>query len=52
MGTKDYLISVFWMIFALIYVNLYWTIETNFKYIGLIGYALIGIFWNNKIIGD
>ena len=47
------LISFILLIIAVSMVNLFWLYnEYSFHYIFLIGYLLIGIFWNNRIIKD
>jgi hypothetical protein len=47
-----YFLSLFFMTIAIFLTMFFNQNHTNWRYIGIIGYMMIGAFWNNKVIKD
>ena len=36
------------MIIAIIFIEIFWIVESNWRWIGLIGFILIGWYWDKE----
>ncbi len=46
MKQLEYIFNFLLMFFAMFLMQFFWTVESNWRNIGILGFALLGYYWN------
>jgi hypothetical protein len=47
---QGFWLSALFMVIAILFINFFFLAQTPLKYFGLIGFGMIGAFWNKRVL--